>query len=402
MYKKEPDLPETMNLVHDYLIKIGKTPLLKKYEERTLALKVNALIYAKGINSLSELLSNLPLPIIEIIGDYLGVQGCLTDPKIQQVLSSIYDPNLIKRIEEKLGLSGPEAQTKFTVLSNIAYLLLPEFGDTLERQPTQEDNERFKIKRKQVIDEGLEAKEHLMDSNLRLVVSVAKKYRCGEKMPFIDLIQEGNIGLMRGVDKFDWRKGFKFSTYATWWIRQGISRGMAEKSRTIRLPVHMVEETTNFLRTTLRLEQNLGRRPLMEEIATDMGITLDRLADVVSMSSNEPMSLDETTGDNDTELQDFIASQDESPEDVATDICLSDVIRKTIDNLTKREKTVIVHRFGLQGENPKTLQEVGEILGVTRERIRQIEAKTIRKLRHPRFSRSVKDFAESPWWKTRG
>ena len=395
-------MPGIMNLVHDYLIKIGRTPLLKKYEEKALALKVNASIYAKGINSLSELLSNLPLSIIEVIGDYLGVQGCLTDIKIQQVLNSVYDPDLIKKIEEKLGLSESEAQTKFTVLGNIAYLLLPEFGDTLKRQPTQEDEERFKIKREQVINEGLEAKEHLMNSNLRLVVSVAKKHKSNEKMPFIDLIQEGNIGLMHGVDKFDWRKGFKFSTYATWWIRQGISRGMAEKSRVIRLPVHRVEETTKIIGTYIKLEQNLGRQPLREEVATDMGITLDRLADIVSMSSNEPISLEETIGDNDAELQNFIASQDESPEDVATDACLSDAISKILDNLTKREKTVIVHRFGLQGENPKTLQEVGEILGVTRERIRQIEAKTIRKLRHPRFSRSVKDFAESPWWKTRG
>ena len=277
--------------------------------------------------------------------------------------------------------------------------MLPEFGDTLKRQPTQEDEERFKIKREQVINEGLEAKEHLMNSNLRLVVSIAKKRKSNEKMPFIDLIQEGNIGLMHGVDKFDWRKGFKFSTYATWWIRQGTSRGMAEKSRTIRLPVHMVEETTKVQGTYVKLEHNLGRQPLREEVATDMGITLDRLADIVSMSSNEPISLEETIGDNDTELQNFIASQDESPEDVATGACLSDAVSKILDNLTEREKTVIIHRFGLQGEDPKTLQEVGGILGVTRERIRQIEAKTIRKLRQRRFSRSVKDFVEAPWRK---
>ena len=266
-----------------------------------------------------------------------------------------------------------------------------------EENATEEELEEIKEEIKNLqkdLDAGDEAKKRLAEANLRLVVSIAKRY-VGRGMLFLDLIQEGNLGLIKAVEKFDYRKGYKFSTYATWWIRQAITRAIADQARTIRIPVHMVETINKLIRVSRQLLHELGREPSPEEIAAEMNMPVERVREILKISQ-EPVSLETPIGEEeDSHLGDFI--QDDNvpvPADAAAFTLLKEQLEEVLGTLTEREQKVLTLRFGLEDGRARTLEEVGKEFNVTRERIRQIEAKALRKLRHPSRSRKLKDYLE--------
>lgn len=306
----------------------------------------------------------------------------LTGDPVRMYLKEIGKVNLLTAAEEidlamkiEAGVAATEELEK-----------AEEEGVELERR------ERRRLSRIEQV--GLDAKQQLIEANLRLVVSIAKRY-VGRGMLFLDLIQEGNLGLIRAVEKFDYTKGFKFSTYATWWIRQAITRAIADQARTIRIPVHMVETINKLVRIQRQLLQSLGREPTPEEIAEEMGLTPERVREIQKISQ-EPVSLETPIGEEeDSQLGDFIEDDAAvAPPDAASFTMLQEQLSKTLDGLAERERKVISLRFGLEDGHPRTLEEVGREFGVTRERIRQIESKTLAKLRHPSRSQKLKDYLE--------
>ena len=267
---------------------------------------------------------------------------------------------------------------------------LAETGEEQEKEEIQAEIKALQLD----VDRGSDAKKRLAEANLRLVVSIAKRY-VGRGMLFLDLIQEGNLGLIKAVEKFDYRKGYKFSTYATWWIRQAITRAIADQARTIRIPVHMVETINKLIRVSRQLLQELGREPTPEEIAEEMKMPVERVREILKISQ-EPVSLETPIGEEEhSHLGDFIKDDNVPvPADAATFTLLKEQLEEVLGTLTEREQKVLTLRFGLEDGRARTLEEVGKEFNVTRERIRQIEAKALRKLRHPSRSRKLKDYLE--------
>lgn len=320
---------------------------------------------------------------IDKLYEYLEAKGIDVVGNIENDLDM---PPIDEEIEEvDLDISVPEGIS----IDDPVRMYLKEIGKVPLLSPDEEIDLAERIKRGDI-----EAKKKLTEANLRLVVSIAKRY-VGRGMLFLDLIQEGNLGLIKAVEKFDYTKGYKFSTYATWWIRQAITRAIADQARTIRIPVHMVETINKLIRVSRQLLQELGRDPQPEEIAKEMNMSEDKVREIMKIAQ-EPVSLETPIGEEeDSHLGDFIPDDDApAPAESAAFTLLKEQLMEVLDTLTPREEKVLRLRFGLDDGRARTLEEVGKEFNVTRERIRQIEAKALRKLRHPSRSKKLKDFLE--------
>lgn len=358
----KPSVETKKNVVKD-LIEKGKYKGMLTYKEIIDAFE-EIEIEPEQIEKVYETLESMG---IDVVGD---------------IDSEIEDVNVA---EEDLELSIPEGIS----VDDPVRMYLKEIG----KVPLLSAEEEINLAR-QMEDGSMEAKKRLAEANLRLVVSIAKRY-VGRGMLFLDLIQEGNLGLIKAVEKFDYTKGYKFSTYATWWIRQAITRAIADQARTIRIPVHMVETINKLIRVSRQLLQELGREPLPEEIAKEMNMTVDRVREIMRISQ-EPVSLETPIGEEeDSHLGDFIPDEDApAPSEAAAFTLLKEQLIDVLDTLTSREEKVLRLRFGLDDGRARTLEEVGKEFNVTRERIRQIEAKALRKLRHPSRSKKLKDYLD--------
>ena len=325
-------------------------------------------------------MENIDLSIPDGVGIEDPVRMYLKEIGKVPLLSAEEEIELAQKMEQ-----GVKAAEQIEILKADLDSLSPEDREIVEKQIKELEFE---------VMDGDDAKKRLAEANLRLVVSIAKRY-VGRGMLFLDLIQEGNLGLIKAVEKFDYRKGYKFSTYATWWIRQAITRAIADQARTIRIPVHMVETINKLIRVSRQLLQELGREPSPEEIAKEMNMPEDRVREILKISQ-EPVSLETPIGEEeDSHLGDFI--QDDNvpvPADAAASTLLKEQLEEVLGTLTEREQKVLRLRFGLNDGRARTLEEVGKEFSVTRERIRQIEAKALRKLRHPSRSRKLKDYLD--------
>jgi len=368
--KEEPKVIKTLEERKETLLKKGKEKGYITYEELAAELK-DLELTADDLDDLYSTFTNSKIAVVT--ADEAGKGGNIEAMNGEEAV-------------DKLIMSDEELQ-KDVNINDPVRVYLKEIGQikllTMDEELELSDR---------IANGDEEAKKTLAEANLRLVVSIAKRY-VGRGMLFLDLIQEGNIGLMKAVEKFDVSKGFKFSTYATWWIRQAITRAIADQARTIRVPVHMVETINKLTRVERQLTLELNREPTDEEIAKKMGVSVDKIMEIHKISQ-EPVSLETPIGEeDDSHLGDFVAdATNMTPEEYATNEMLKDEINEVLLTLTEREEKVIKLRFGLEDGKCRTLEEVGQMFGVTRERIRQIEAKALRKLRHPSRSRKLKDY----------
>jgi RNA polymerase primary sigma factor len=380
MESKGVKMEHARELVKD-LVQKGKRKGVLSYAEIADSLQALEL----GSDQMDDIYEALGEAGIEVIGEREEVEEESTEETSTPVAKGEGTDTALEEDEVEIDLSVPEGIS----IDDPVRMYLKEIG----RVPLLSAQDEIDLANR--IEHGdEEAKRRLAEANLRLVVSIAKRY-VGRGMLFLDLIQEGNLGLIKAVEKFDYRKGFKFSTYATWWIRQAITRAIADQARTIRIPVHMVETINKLIRVTRQLVQNLGREPLPEEIAREMDITMERVREIQKIAQ-EPVSLETPIGEEeDSHLGDFIEDQDApAPAEAASFILLKEQLEEVLESLTPREEKVLRLRFGLDDGRARTLEEVGQVFSVTRERIRQIEAKALRKLRHPSRSKKLKDYLD--------